>query len=70
MLTPVCISGRLLPRTFSEFGLCLEPKALLLGPLQGLATEAVLACPAGLRPLLHPCYRLVPQRASPLKLKL
>lgn len=54
------------PRTFSESS---EPKALLLGPLQGLAIEAFLACPAGLRPLLHPGYRLVPQRASPLKLK-
>lgn len=36
-------AGGLLPRTFSEKGLCLQPKVLLLGPLQGLAVEAWLS---------------------------
>lgn len=36
-------AGRLLPRTFFEKGLCLQPKVLLLGPLQGLAVEAWLS---------------------------
>lgn len=62
-----CLAGRFPELSLRRALLAVQGPAPWTSPGSG---HGGLACPAGLRPWLHPCYRLVPQRASPLKRKL